>query len=242
MQPPPFNQSFEQPKKPKKNPVLVLFAVLGVIFICCGGPLAFLGYFGYKGFQGAMSMGGCAINAERLAEATKAYAAANNGKLPKADEWQTALGKYLPAESKRGDEAPFKFWKADGEWSCEEDGKKSGFVFNTDLSEKKISDLKPGEASIAIFESRQFGFNKSMKYAVQPFEESPKVMGGMGGIKERRGWYVITAKGEVESIDKDGKIDKNANSFSSGFKRGTKAGKEGFETGVKLSTEENKPE
>lgn len=238
MQPPPFNQPYEQAKKPKKNPVLILFAVLGVVLVCCGAPIGFMGYFGYKGFQGAMSMGGCAINASRLATAIEDYSKANNGKLPKADQWQTALSKYMPALDKKEKDAPIKFWTADGEWSCEEDGVKSGFVFNSNYSEKNIKDIKGEEPLVVVFESTKVGFNKNEPYKAQPYELSPKVMGGLGGIKERRGWYVITTKGEVESIGKDGKIVTDNKSFNAGFRKGIKKGQAAAKEGESSTTGE----
>lgn len=203
--------------------MLIIFAILGVILVCCGAPLGFVGFFGYKGFQQAMTMGGCNINASRLAKAIDSYAIANNGKLPKADQWQTALAKYLPPIDKSDEGAPIKFWKADGEWSCEEDGIKTGFVFNSDYSEKDIKSIKGEGPLVAVFETKNFGFNKSAPYKAPPFDESPKVMGGIGGIKERRGWYVVTVGGKLESIDKSGKVE-TKKTFNAGFREGMEKG------------------
>jgi hypothetical protein len=193
--PPPFHgyEGMPQPPKRKNNTVVILLAVLGGLLICCGLPMGIVGYFGFKGFKGAMQIGGCVANVNMMKQALRDYSAAHDGKLPSAKNWQAEIGKYLVA-TKDMDSAPMTFWKAGGEWSCEDNGIKTGFMFNQALSEKKVSDaIKADPDAIAIFETKSVAFNQSGPIVKLPFAESPKVFGEF--TDKRRGWLLVDAQG-----------------------------------------------
>lgn len=238
--PPPFHgyEGQPAPQKPKTNGLVILFAVLGVLLVCCGLPLAFFGYFGYKGFRSAMDMGGCYMNASLMSRALDDYVRAHDGKLPNAKTWQADLAPYFKA-GKDVKDSPIKIWKGDGEWSCEEGGTKTGFAFNTDLSEKKVADLiKANPYTIAIFETKQVAYNQNSKFVELPRSESPKIMGGM--IDERRGWILLTPDGHMVVKDKHGKYKKlSKNDFDMGggsFEVDTDEDKSGVKVKTSLSS------
>ncbi|MBI1334384.1 MAG: hypothetical protein JST12_01855 [Armatimonadetes bacterium] len=200
------------PQKPKTNGLVILFAVLGVLLICCGLPLGFLGYFGYKGFQGAVNMGGCFANAKLMSDALDSYVKAHDGKLPSAETWQSDISPYIK-HSEKADKSPLKLWKANGEWSCEDGGEKTGFAFNVDASEKKVADLsKKDPNTVVIFETKTVAFNQSAAFKELPYSESPKILSGM--IDERRGWILLNATGELMTRDKKGRLRNMGKNFN----------------------------
>jgi len=205
--PPPFHgyEGQPAPQKRKTNGIVILFAVLGVLLVCCGAPIGFLGYFGFKGFKGAMEMTGCMVNVEAMKKALIAYESAHDGKLPSAKTWQTDLAKYMKVD-KDVEGAPMKIWAPGGEWSCEEGNIKTGFSFNEDLSEKKVSDVvKKDSKAIAIFETTTVAFNQSGKLVKLAKDKSPKMIGGL--MDEHRGWMLLSADGSnLYSWDAQGNI------------------------------------
>jgi hypothetical protein len=217
--PPPFHGYEGQPPAPQKkktNTVVILFAVLGVLLVCCGLPIGAISYFGFKGFKGGMAIAGCMANVNSMKVAMHEYSKAHDGKLPNAETWQTDIGKYFKV-SKDMEGAPFAMWKSGGEWSCEESGIKTGFMFNADLSDQKVSDvIKKNPDAIAIFETKTVAFNQSGPYKLLPYAESPKIMGDF--LKERRGWMMIDADStNVYTLDKKGRrIPFNMNSGKGG--------------------------
>lgn len=183
---------------------MIIFAVLGVLFICCGVPLGAISYFGYKGFKGSMGMISCYTNSAMMAKALKDYEAANGGKLPPAATWQTDLAKYFKVD-KDMKEAPFQFWTARGEWSCTSGDMKTGFMFNEEFGGKVAAEVAKAHPEVpVIFETTTVAFNQAGKYKVIPFDQSPKLMEEMG-LKERRGWILISPAGGMGAIGKKGK-------------------------------------
>lgn len=228
--PPPFHgYETQQPKKPKTNGIVILFAVLGVLLICCGGPVAFFGYYGTKVVRQAMDIGGCFANVGSMKNALRQYQKAHDGKMPDAKTWQADISKYM-ATDKDMEGAPIKFWTAKGEWSCEENGVKTGFAFNEELSGKKVADIvKANPDAVAIFEVKTVAFNQSAKYKELPFAESPKIMSTF--TNERRGWLLITAEADKLYV-RDKKGDLHEFDGSSGRKRGN-----GFNISVDSNTD-----
>jgi hypothetical protein len=220
--PPPFHGYEGQPPAPmkkKNNTVLIIFAILGALLLCCGLPIGVIGFYGMKGLRGAMQIGGCVANVNMMKQALHDYAKDHDGKLPSAKNWQADLGKYL-VSSKDMEGAPIKFWKAGGEWSCEDSGVKTGFMFNEALSEKKVADVtKANPDAIAIFETKTVAFNQSGPFVKLPYAESPKMMGEL--LDERRGWLLIDADGTTAyTYDKNGKMKP----FDANMKGGKKNG------------------
>lgn len=210
--PPPFNrppegQYYQPPVKPKKNPLVIVFAILGVLMLCCGVPLGFIGYFGYKGFKGSMGMISCYANTAAMANALKEYSAAHDGKLPPAASWQTDLSKYFKAGGKKADEMPFKIWAPAGEWSCGSDSTKTGFMFNEAFGGKVAADVAKANPEVpVIFETKTVAFNQTGAFKKMPFEESPRILDSFEEVKERRGWIMVMADSALKSFGKSGKL------------------------------------
>ena len=234
--PPPFHgyEGQPAPRKPKTSALVIILAILGVLLVCCGLPLGVAGYFGLKGFKGAMAIGGCVANVGEMQQALRKYSADHEGKLPNANTWQTDLGKYFTI-SKGSEGAPIKFWKAGGEWSCEEGSQKTGFMFNEDLSEKKVSDvMKKNPNAVAIFETKTVASNQVGKYAPLPFAESPKIFSDF--TNERRGWLVISPEAnEVDVMDKSGHLQKS--DFNAG--NGRRRRNQGFNFNIDSNSDSN---
>lgn len=202
------------PQKPKTSAVVIICIILGVLLVCCGLPIGIGGFYGMKGFKGAMAIGGCMTNAEAMQKALHQYSAEHDGKLPSASTWQSDLGKYLVFD-KDSEDSPLKMWKKDGEWSCEESGNKTGFMFNEALSEKKVADVtKTDPNAIAIFETKTVARNQSGPLVILPLNESPKFFGEF--TDQRRGWILIDAKGSTMlTKDAAGNIKKFDMNFES---------------------------
>ncbi|OWU65063.1 MAG: hypothetical protein CBB60_006630 [Armatimonadetes bacterium Cent15-Ar3] len=209
--PPPFNrppegQYYQQPMKPKKNPLVIVFAILGVLTLCCGLPLGFVGYFGYKGFKGSMGMISCYANTSVMAKALKEYSADHEGKLPPAATWQTDLAKYFKSGAKK-EEMPFKIWQPGGEWSCGSDNAKTGFMFNEAFGGKLAAEVaKSHPEEPAIFETKTVAFNQTGAFKKLPFEESPRLLDSFDEVKERRGWIMIMSDAALKTFGKSGKL------------------------------------
>ncbi len=204
--PPPFHgyQGQPAPQRPKSNGLVILFAILGVLVVCCGIPTAVIGFGLFKVGKGAMSFVGCFGNSAMMSKALAAYEKDHNGKLPSAATWQTDIAPYFKVDQKMKD-SPFSFWDAKGEWSCEDKDGKTGFAFNSDLSEKVAAEVqKQDPQAVAIFEVRSVAFNQSKKYEKQDFSTSPKFMGEL--MKERRGWLHVRADGVLMLREKSGKL------------------------------------
>ena len=205
--PPPFNrppegQYYQQPQKPKKNPLLIVFAVLGVLTLCCGAPLGALVFYGKKFVDAGMGVGECAINVEMMSQALKSYQAANGGKMPKAVTWQTDIAKYWKVDNDLKDmkNSPVKFniWTPGGEWSCGSTIK-TGFAFNDAFSGKTIAEAtKISSTDPAIFETKKVGYNQHSKYVAIPESESPLVIESIAD--SHRGWFLITPDGDVRGM------------------------------------------
>ena len=221
--PPPFHGYEGQPPAPmkkKNNTVLVIFAILGALLLCCGLPVGAVVFYGFKFGKGAMSMVGCMVNVESMKVALREYSKAHDGKLPNAKTWQADIGKYFVVDKDMKDMPLTTIWKPGGEWSCEGSGVKTGFMFNEALSEKKIEEVtKANPEAIAIFETKTVAFNQAGPFKKLRFGESPKFMGEV--TDERRGWLLIDAEAkDVYRIDKNGKMGRFDMNMGSKKKKG----------------------
>lgn len=187
--PPPFGA--QQPAK-KNNTVLIVVIVLVVLAIPClllvGG-----GFWVYNVAKtNVMPMAGCAIGFEELRDSILAYADDNDGKLPNAATWQDDVRSYFAKESKgnKQDKGPFETFQPDGDWGCKHEGGMTGIAFNSELSGKKVADIKDPEDTIVIYEVPAAKRNASGVYKEQAKSSSPKIFG------ERRGWFKIALKGD----------------------------------------------
>jgi hypothetical protein len=214
--PPPPSYGYEArgaaPRPPKKNPLVIIFAILGVLALCCGAPIGALFFYGKKAMSGFMNMGGCMVNVSIMESALEKYVE-KNGKYPNAATWQKEISEYVKPPKDKDAEKFFTFWQPDGVWSCKEGSQETGFSFNDEFSGKKPEDVKEKDTAILVFETNKAGYSQHGAYAALPHNQSPKVMGEF--MDERRGWIVITANHKLGFVDKSGKIsrDKNGTEF-----------------------------
>lgn len=174
-----------------------------------------------------MGMAECAINLEGLDQALRKYVEANDGKLPKGDNWQKEVGKYLAFDKETKDQPIFKLWSSEGEWSCGKNSK-TGFAFNDAWAGKKLSDaIAKGKNEVLIFETSSVAYNKHEVYKALPYDKSPMAL--EGALDERRGWAVITAGAGMGFVDKSGNVsaDKKFSGSSKGLKIQTTSGGSG---------------
>ncbi len=211
--PPPFSPPQAAPPK-KTNTALILGIVLACILIPCIG-LIVVGAMGFNFVKNTIGpMATCAIAFEHVRNATLDYAKDHNGKLPKAETWQDDVRPYYEKTSKNTEDlGPFEAMKPDGDWGCKTGNSMTGMAFNSELSGKKVEDIKDPYSTVLIFE-----IESAMKNAHQPFKvrsdsSSPKLMG------EPRGWMEMMVQGGMKGLK-----SKNGRSFE--FKAGTSSGSE----------------
>lgn len=193
--------------------MVIVLAVLGTLLICCGVPLGFFVFYGFKGFNGAMAMAECAANVDALGKAMQGYAEKNGGKLPPVKSWQTDVAPYLVFDKVKGETDLMRFWTKEGEWSCGRNTK-TGFAYNDDVAGKKLADIAAKDPlAVLVYETKTIGYNAHAPYKPQAHSESPDAIEGL--VKEKRGWAVVTASGKVGFVNKNGKVSDAANFSSS---------------------------
>jgi hypothetical protein len=183
-----------------KSPMTIVLIVLGVFALCCVLPIGGLvggGFFVFNQSKGFLE---CAASGGILESGLKQYIA-KNGALPKSNTWMKDLAPFLKATND-AKEMPFNVIDAkDKEWTCtDSNGNKIYFVFNEEVSGRKLDQIKDAETP-AIFTTREPSPGSTRKYEPQPFSEAPKVFG------KQVGWMIVTAKvPSLAFIDSSGKI------------------------------------
>jgi hypothetical protein len=193
-QPPPY-----RPKK--SNTGLIIGLIIGALVICCGGGMALLGGGAWFAMKKVGPMAKCGISVEAMANACLAYANAHGGKLPDADKWQDQVKDLYAKELQKSNskDQPFGTISADGEWGCEADGEvKTGIAFNSDLSGKKLDDVKDRSSTVMLFEVLKTGRNLNEKFDPENTTDIPKRFGDPAR-------FTVTANGNTEMIGKNGK-------------------------------------
>lgn len=190
--PPPYRQK-------KSNTGLIIGLIIGGLVLCCVGPALLIGGLGYFGLKQGVPIVTCAMAIDDLQTAMTQYADANGGKLPAANNWQTAIKPYYQkVVSGKKDQNPFGQMSAEGMWGCSVGDEKTGFAFNSDLAGKKIADIKD-TSTVMIFEVPTQAMNQAMPYKEQDISKSPKI------LNDHRGWFVAPVKGEADLISEKGK-------------------------------------
>jgi hypothetical protein len=189
------------PKK-KNNTVLIVVLILVILVPCIG--ILVVGALGFSMFKSTLQpMVGCMMTFEAAKSAVNDYAK-EKGHLPKAETWQTEVkGYYAKYLANKQDEfGPFPPSPSEGEWGCKNGDKTTGIAFNSDLSGKKLADVKERYATIMLFEIEKASMNAHARYVPKPNEGSPKIMGS-----EPRGWITVTVDGDVNLGKNKGKFN-----------------------------------
>lgn len=143
----------------------------------------------------AFPMAGCFIGFEEVRNSIVAYSEDHDGKLPNAKTWQDDVREYYRKESARQkkEKGPVQSFKVDGLWGCTlEDGSQTGIAFNSELSGKKVSDIKDKNDKILVFEIEKPSLNANQVYKARK-DPPPKIFGS------ERGWLKIPLRGELSS-------------------------------------------
>ena len=187
------------PPKKKSNTALIITIVAVCLGLPCIGLIA-VSAMGVKFFNSTLKpLAGCAMAFEDVQHAVLAYADANSGKLPKAEQWQDLVKSYYGKTRARSEKTPFDMkLTPDGLWGCDPDGDgkiSTGIAFNTEVSEKKIDEITdPGNTAL-IYEVPTPAKNAHQPYAQrQNTGEGPVVFAG-----ERRDWFWAPVRGEVRA-------------------------------------------
>lgn len=201
--PPPFVPPAAAGPK-KSNTTLIVVIILAVVGIPCVGAIV-VGAVGFKFFKSDIApMAGCMMAFEEVHEAVIDYANEHNATLPNAKTWQDDVrDNYRKVVVKNSeDRGPFKAMRADSDWGCEiGNDQMSGIAFNSEVSGKKLADIKEPRSTVLIFEVEAPGKNAARPFKALDEETSPKIFG------ENRGWVTVTVGGEVEMGDGSVRVD-----------------------------------
>ena len=203
--PPPYGM----PPKKSGNPLIWVF--VAIVAFCClavigGGALIFA-----TARQGG-AMLPCMMTTSAALNGITKYAE-EKGTYPDADKWQEQISPYyleaqkkMQAEfEKEGKDVPFgidKWFRMSditAPLACSEDGVKTWLSYNSDVSGKKVEDIKEPGKTVVLFESTVEKLNASAPYKKMDSKGSPKVMG------QNRGWWLGYADGEIGSTEENSK-------------------------------------
>ncbi|MCC6686297.1 MAG: hypothetical protein IT205_04850 [Fimbriimonadaceae bacterium] len=192
---------YAEPVKGKNTLLWIILGLAGFCILLC----ALGGFFGFRFFQGvagkAVNMVACSVDLQAARAAIKKYAEAHNGKLPPARTWQDSVKQYFKTERDKLEESDIeeargmgidvKLSDPDGVWGCRLDGGKiQAFVFNEELGDKKISDIKDPSSKILLWEDTASGRNLMGKYIAKKPNADMAIMG------EKREFLKINVEGE----------------------------------------------
>ncbi len=170
-----------------------MIIVLACIMIPCIGIIA-VGYFGFNMVkQNLGPFVGCAMSYEAVRDGVIDYTKDHDGKLPSAETWQDDVKPYYKKviAKNRDEYGPFKPIDADGEWGCKtSESDMTGMAFNSNLSGKKIDDIKDPESTILIFEIEKAMHNAHAPYKLRSKSSSPLFFG------KPRGWLEWPIRGD----------------------------------------------
>lgn len=205
--PPPFvpPPSGYQPPRRKSNAALIITIILICVLVPC---IAVVG-FGVWIYQGPYKRGiepfmGCAIGFKDLGHALKAYEKDHDGKLPSAETWQDDMRSYYirASESSKEERGPFPSLDPNKPFECvpaANGGGATGIAFNTEVSGKKVSDIKD-KSTVVLFETDQSSKNAHGVYKDRG-ETAPKFMGAP------REWFRLDVSGHFLGRMKNSRRD-----------------------------------
>jgi hypothetical protein len=190
--PPPFTQQNQRaPRKKSNTPLIITIVVICVLVPCIG--LIGLGYLGYGVWQKVAPMAGCAMAFDEVRKGIQDYADDHDGKLPNAATWQADVKKYVITAMREDAQqrGPIKAMDVNGPWGCAPTSDRephTGMAFNTDVSSKKIADIKNPRTTVLIFEIPQPAENAHMPYH-EPTQKAPMLFG------KPRPWFYMPVRG-----------------------------------------------
>ncbi len=180
----------QYPGAPKKSKTGLVIGIIALaVVLCCCGCLGVGGYFFKNALKGGTGLVGCsaAMGMERAALLT--YAEKHGGKLPAARTWQDDVKPYLKRDKDLDDpNMPFKIPGANDDFCDKEGG--TTIALNAAVAGKKLDAIKDKSDTIALFEVKGRGRNRSAPWSEPSFASSPEFIMG-----KRRGWIRIPLEG-----------------------------------------------
>lgn len=192
--------------KKSTNPLVWVFVAIGAF--CCIAIIGF-GAMGYGVYNGTKDMFPCMFTSSILGQSMRDYVK-EQGKFPPADKWQTEIAPYYDKAKTKFQEEMKDAPKMIKNWGdiadihqpvgCNTQGKKTYFVYNSEMAGKKLGDIADPDTTAMFFEDDNSPvMNAARKYEPKPFREAPRLMGSP------RGWYVVLVNGETSTTDDKGK-------------------------------------
>lgn len=194
--PPPFQP---QPVRRKSNAPLWITIILAVVLVPCGLLIAAIFYFKSTFWDKSIApFTACTLSFRDVKLSLIDYADANGGKFPNADNWEDAVRPYYAKRyQRRAKNEPFAPMNPNSVWGCEatgEKGKPTGMAFNSDLSGKKLSDIKDPYSTVLIYEIPVASHNAHGPYK-EPTEPGPAF------LSQHRNWMYAYVKGNANPND-----------------------------------------
>lgn len=201
--PPPFNPGMAQKKK---SPVGMILMIVALVFLLVCG----LGGFAlYQFAKGAVQMGtsviSCSLNFELAQKSSLAYAKEHGDKLPNAEKWQEQIAPYYAklksnvlAKNPEFKDIPFFNFEPNDitePLDCSFGEPTTGVTFNSDLSGKKLADIKEPQTTPLFFESEKIVLNSADAYKERAAKTGPKIMGSA------RDWLVWNVQQDKNPFD-----------------------------------------
>jgi hypothetical protein len=181
-------------QSPRRNRTsTIVWVIIGVAACCC---LCLVGGFFMAGnwVKGmAFPFAACGMNLQQLRDATLDYAKDHKGKLPDAGKWKQEIWSYYEKRPPvaRGSNGQFTRLTQDGDWGCSVQGQSDTvFVYNSDLSGKKVDDVKDKYDTRVFFEAPP-GSPTAAPYKSQNPATAPAIIMG-----KSRGWFDISLEGD----------------------------------------------
>jgi hypothetical protein len=185
---------------PQKKSTPWLWIILGGVLFCCILPVGIVGGLGFWGFNQAKGTMGCLFDFQDAQKGMLQYASEHGGKLPKAETWQDDVREDYRKSMRPKEQSPFGQMPPDGDWGCKDpNGSMTGMAFNSDLSGKKLADIKDQVSTIMLFETSHPSKNLHQPYKPLDFSTSPKIFG------KNRGWLEVPVNGNINMIDGSGR-------------------------------------
>ena len=187
------------PPRRKSNTALIITIILICVLVPCIAVVGFIFWGIHIAKNNIMPWVGCGINLEQAAYSIRDYAKDHNGMLPKASDWQDEVRSYVikRGERKSHKDNPFGTMNPNKPYGCQPSGDAqhgSGIAFNSDLSGKKLDDVKDTQ-TILVYEIEAPAANASGPYKDRG-ETAPPFFAGA-----KREWLTVDVHGHLHGMD-----------------------------------------
>ncbi len=173
-----------------------------------------MAFWGYKTIwlKNAQPYATCIMSFHEVGQSLRAYARDHDGKLPKAAEWQDEVRSYFKkyVEQHAKDMGPFAPMDANKPFGCDPMGNAtvgSGIAFNSEVSEKKLSDVRAKDPRMVLI----YEIDAPAPNANGPYKDrgwtGPEIMG------TKREWLSLDVSGHMRGTNSRKSISSGNNPF-----------------------------